>query len=87
MNPIEPWLQRKLSPGLVRIPVEVLGGFEFLKTGGFFGLFSMPLLLLYGCVLWDTGGHHRLHPAFAAGGLLIVAENPPLVDPLVMSSA
>jgi hypothetical protein len=76
-----------ISPGPFRIPVEVLGSFGFLKTGGFFGLFSIHLLLLYGCVLWDTWSHRRLHPAFAAGGLLIVAENTPLMEPIVTSPA
>ena len=77
-----------VSPGLFRIPVEVLGSFfVFLKTGGFWGLFSIQLLLLYSCVIWDTWRHRRLHPAFAAGGLLIVAENTPLVGLIVTSPA
>jgi hypothetical protein len=76
-----------ISPGAFRIPVEILGSFGFLKTGGFWGLFSIQLLLLYSCVIWDTGSHRRLHPAFAAGGLLIVAENTPLVGLIVTSPA
>ena len=77
-----------ISPGLFRIPVEVLGSFfVFLKTGGFFGLFSIQLLLVYSCIIWDTWRHRRLHPAFAAGGLLIVAENTPLMGLIVTSPA
>ena len=40
-----------ISPAPFRMPVEVLGSFGFLKTGGFFGLFSIQLLLLYSCVI------------------------------------
>ena len=76
-----------ISPGAFRIPGGVLGSFGFLKSGGFFGMFSIQLLLLYSCVIWDTWHRRRLHPAFAAGGLLIVAENTPLIGLIVTSPA
>jgi len=38
-------------------------------------------------VIWDASRHRRLHPAFAAGGLLIVAENTPLIGLIVTSPA
>lgn len=43
-----------------------------------FGLFGLDLLLIYGCIVYDTWRNHRLHPAFA-GALLIVVQDEPLM--------
>jgi hypothetical protein len=72
-----------ISPALFRIPFERIPALAFLNTRG---VFSLDLLLLYGCVAWDTWRHRRLHPAFAVGVLLIIAENTPLVGLFVRST-
>jgi hypothetical protein len=72
-----------ISPALFRIPFERIPALAFLSARS---LFSLDLLLLYGCVAWDTWRHRRLHPAFAFGALLIIAENTPLVHMFVRSA-
>ena len=68
-----------IGPGLARIPFEHVPALHFLKTGGSSGLFSLDLLVLYTCVAYDTWRHRRLHPAFAAGVLLLAALNMPFI--------
>jgi len=70
-----------IGPGLARIPLKRFpAALAFLKSGGWAGLFSLDAMVLYGCIAWDTARHRRLHPAFAAGGLLIVmAEDLPFI--------
>lgn len=67
-----------VNPGLFRIPLEHVPLISFLKTGGPLGLFGLDLLLIYGCIAYDTWRHRRLHPAFA-GALLIVVQDVPLM--------
>ncbi|MDQ2768605.1 MAG: hypothetical protein M3Y30_15800 [Gemmatimonadota bacterium] len=68
-----------VGPGLARISFEHASALSFLKNGGPGGLFGLDLLLLYACVAWDTWRHRRLHPAFVSGGLLLLAEDLPLI--------
>ena len=74
-----------LSAALFRLPAKSLGPFAFLIDGGFLGVFSLDLRLLYTCVAWNTWRHRRLHPVFALGGHLIVAKNTPLTGLFVTS--
>jgi hypothetical protein len=68
-----------IGPGLARISFEQLPAIAFLKTGGPGGLFGLDSLILYACVVWDSWRHRRLHPAFLAGGLLVVALDLPFI--------
>lgn len=68
-----------VGPGLSRIPLEHVPAIAFLKSGGPGGLLGLDLLVLYACVAWDTWRHRRLHPAFVAGGLLLVAMDLPFI--------
>jgi hypothetical protein len=68
-----------IGPGLARIPFERVPSLAFLRSGGPAGLFGLDLLVLYACVGWDTWRHRRMHPAFAAGALLLIAMDLPLI--------
>lgn len=68
-----------VGPGLARIPFQRIPAVAFLRTGGPGDLFGMDSLLLYSCVAYDTWRHRRLHPAFAFGALLLLAEDLPLI--------
>lgn len=59
-----------LSPGIVRIPLR------FIQSGGVFSLFGLLDLCIIVCVVVDAFNHRRMHPAFAWGGLLIIASQP-----------
>jgi hypothetical protein len=76
-----------IGPGLARIPLDRLPAIAFLKTGGPGGLFGLDLLILYACIAWDTWRFPRLHPAFLAGGLLIVALGLPFIWMLFSTQA
>ncbi|HEX5409820.1 MAG TPA: hypothetical protein VFW89_08635 [Gemmatimonadaceae bacterium] len=67
------------GPGLFRISFARFPALVFLRTGGPSGLFGLDLLLVYACIAWDTWRHRRLHPAFALGALLIIAEDLPFI--------
>jgi len=68
-----------IGPGLARIPFERVPSLAFLRSGGPAGLFGLDLLVLYTCVAWDTWRYRRLHPAFAAGALLLMAMDLPFI--------
>ncbi len=59
----------------------------FLRSGGPAGLFGLDLLLLYACIAWDSWRHRRLHPAFACGAPLIMAESLPFIWIVLASPA
>jgi hypothetical protein len=68
-----------IGPGLARIPFDRVPSLAFLRSGGPAGLFGLDLLVLYACVAWDTWRYRRLHPAFAAGALLLIAMDLPFI--------
>jgi hypothetical protein len=74
-----------IGPGLARLSFQELPAIAFLKSGGPGGLFGLDSLILYACVAWDTWRYRRLHPAFLAGGLLIVALDLPFIWMLLSS--
>jgi hypothetical protein len=74
------------GPGIFRIPFQTLPGLKFLASGGPFGLLGLDLLLLYGCVIFDTIKHRRLHPAFALGALPLILIDTPLLSRALGSS-
>jgi hypothetical protein len=57
-----------LTAAIARIPID------FLEAGGLPAFFGATDLLILGCVAFDTVKNRRLHPAFIAGVLLIVAS-------------
>ncbi len=65
-----------IGPGVFRIPFP---RDSFLGSGGPGGLFSLDLLILYGCIAYDTWKYRRLHPAFLVGGVMIAAESLPFI--------
>ena len=64
-----------VGPGLFRIPLERVPALAFLRAG----MLALELLLLYACVAYDTWRHRHLHPAFAVGSLLIIAQELPFI--------
>jgi hypothetical protein len=68
-----------IGPGLARISFDRVPSLAFLRSGGPAGLFGLDLLVLYTCVAWDTWRYRRLHPAFAAGALLLIAMDLPFI--------
>jgi hypothetical protein len=77
-----------VGPALTKIPFNHVPAVAFLKSGGLLGLFSLDLLLVYGCIAWDTWRHRRLHPAFVGGALLMIAaEDPAWLIWLFLSTA
>lgn len=68
-----------VGPGLARIPFQRIPALAFLRTGGPGSLFGLDSLLLYACIAYDTWRHRRLHPAFAFGAVLLVAEDLPFI--------
>jgi hypothetical protein len=68
-----------LGPSLSRIPFEQVPALSFLKSGGPAGVFSLDLLLIYGCITWDTWRNRRVHPAFLVGAVLIMAYDSSLI--------
>ena len=68
-----------VGPGLARIPFQRIRALAFLRTGGPGALFGLDSLLLYACIAYDTWRHRRLHPAFAVGALLLLAEDSPFI--------
>jgi hypothetical protein len=69
-----------------RLPFDRFPWPDFWRTGGPLGLFSLDLLLIYACVVWDTLRHRRLHPAFAWGVATFLALENVLAEPLTNSS-
>jgi hypothetical protein len=59
-----------LVPAIARIPLS------FIANGGPLAFFGLADLVLIGLIAFDTIRHHRLHPAFLWGGLLIVVAQP-----------
>lgn len=59
-----------LTAAIARIPLN------FIETGGPLIYFGLTDLCLLACVAFDTVKHHRLHPAFGWGVLLIIASQP-----------
>lgn len=68
-----------VGPGLARIPFQRIPAVAFLRTGGPAALFGLDSLLLYACIAYDTWRHRRLHPAFAVGAPLLLAEDLPFI--------
>jgi len=58
-----------LPPGVARWPLQ------FLPKGPLF-FFGFPDLVLLGCITYDYAKTRRLNPAFAWGGLLLIASHP-----------
>jgi len=58
-----------LPPGVARWPLQ------FLPKGPLF-FFGFPDLVLLGCITYDYAKTHRLNPAFAWGGLVLIASHP-----------
>ena len=59
-----------------RLPFDLVPSLGFLREGAPLGLLSLDLLLVYGCVAWDTFQNRRVHPAFLWGlAPLLILEN------------
>jgi hypothetical protein len=67
------------GPALSRLPLERIPMFGFLKSGGAAGLFSLDLLIVYGCIAYDTWRNRRAHPAFIGGALLMMIYDTPRI--------
>lgn len=59
-----------LPPAVARIPLD------FIRSGGLPVVFGLADGLLLAAVAYDTWRHRRLHPAMAAGALLILLSLP-----------
>jgi hypothetical protein len=59
-----------LGAAFARIPLD------FVRTGGPLLYFGLTDLFVLACVAFDTRANRRLHPAFAWGGLLVLASHP-----------
>ena len=57
-------------PAIARLPLAVIA------EGGPWEVFGVADAILVACVAYDTVVRRRLHPAFAWGGLLILASQP-----------
>lgn len=58
---------------------------SFLANGGHYGLLSLDLLLLYGCITIDRIRSRRVHPAFLVGAIPLMLVDTPLFFRLLES--
>jgi hypothetical protein len=59
-----------MTAAIARLP------FHFIATGGALAFFGLTDALIVAFVLWDTIKHRRLHPAFLASALFVIASAP-----------
>ena len=59
-----------LTPAIARIPLEAW------QQAGIVQYFLASDAIVVACIAWDTIRNRRLHPAFIAGGLLVIASWP-----------
>ncbi|HET9652127.1 MAG TPA: hypothetical protein VFP36_08045 [Usitatibacter sp.] len=56
-----------LTPAMARLP------FDFVRNGGPLVFFALTDLVILACIAFDTARSRRLHPAFVAGFVVVVA--------------
>jgi len=64
---VEPAMVALLTPAMARLP------FEFVSAGGPPAFFALTDLVILGCIAFDTLKNRRVHPAFIAGFVVVVA--------------
>jgi hypothetical protein len=56
-----------LTPAMARLP------FDFVRAGGPPAFFALTDLVILGCIFFDVAKNRRVHPAFIAGLVVVVA--------------